>query len=280
MWLLRLRSILVATDLGPTSGPALRTAARLAPLAGAELHLLHAADSVIANGAGRLREQLRLAADDAPEASSVRVSSGDPAAAILERAGQVAADAIILGPHRRPDAGGEMGSTAAAVVRGARCPCLVAATELRLPLERVTVPIDLSEVAEGALSVALSWASALRPRTGTAAVVALHVAFDSDPAIMEAVCDEVARARERVGGSAQVEIREVIAPGRDPAAEILLHLREEGGDLVVMGTRRADAAVSGLGSVSAAVARATTRPLLLVPPATWAPRTAPPSSAT
>jgi nucleotide-binding universal stress UspA family protein len=279
MLLLRIRSILVATDLGPTSGPAVRTAARLAPLAGAELHLLHATDTAIADGAGRLKEQLRLAVDGAPEAASVRVSSGDPAATILERAEQVAADVIILGPHRRSDVGGEMGSTAAAVVRGARCPCLVAATDLRLPLEHVTVPIDLSEVAEGALMVALSWASALRPRTGTAAVVALHVAPGGDPAVTQAVRDEVARARERVGASAYVEIREVIAPGSDPAAEILRHLREEGGDLVVMGTRRAEAADSGLGCVSAAVARATTRPLLLVPPATWETRTAPPSSA-
>jgi nucleotide-binding universal stress UspA family protein len=278
MWPLRLRSILVATDLGPTSEPALRTAARLGPLAGAELHLLHATDTAIANGAGRVEEQLRLAADDAPEAASVRVGSGDPAATILERAEQVAADVIILGPHRRPDAGGEMGSTAAAVVRGARCPCLVAATDLSLPLEGVTVPIDLSEATEGTLMVALSWASALRPRTGTAAVVALHVAPGSDPAVTQAVRDVVARARERVGGSAHVEIRERVAPGSDPAAEILRHLRGEGGDLVVMGTRRADAAVSGLGSVSAAVARATTRPLLLVPPVTWAARTAPPAS--
>jgi nucleotide-binding universal stress UspA family protein len=150
--------------------------------------------------------------------------------------------------------------------------------DLRLPLEGVTVPIDLSEVGEGALSVALSWASALRPRTGTAAIVALHVVPHGDAAATQAMREEVARARERVGGSAGVEIREVIASGRDPATEILRHLREEPEDLVVMGTRRAEAALSGLGSVSAAVARATTCPLLLVPPATWTARTAPPHS--
>jgi nucleotide-binding universal stress UspA family protein len=76
-----------------------------------------------------------------------------------------------------------------------------------------------------------------------------------------------------------VEIRGVIAPGHDAVMEILRSLREEPGDLVVMGTRGADDA-TGLGSVSAAVARATTWPLLLVPPATWAPRTAAPSSET
>jgi universal stress protein E len=273
MWLLRLRSVLVATDLGPTSGPALRTGARLAMLAGAELHLLHVTDTPITDGAGRLKEQLRLAGAEAPEAASVSVESGDPAAAILQRAQRVGADAIILGPHRRSEAGGEMGSTAAAVVRGARCPCLVAATELRLPLERVTVPVDLSEVAEGALSVAVSWASALRPRTGAAAVMALHVASGDDPAAAQAVQEEVARAQASVGGSASVEIRGVIATGDDPATEILRSLGEGPVDLVVMGTRGTDDA-AGLGSVSAAVARAATGPLLLVPPATWAARTA------
>lgn len=278
MWLLRLRSVLVATALDPTSRPALLAGARLAPLAGAELHLLHAADSAIAGGAGRLEEELRLASAEA-RASSVCVSSGDPATAILERADRVAADVIVVGPHRRSEAGGEMGGTAAAVVRGARCPCLVAATELRLPLERVTVPIDLSEVAAGTLSVALSWATALRPRTGTATVVALHIAPGHDPAMTKAVREEAARARARAGGSTHVEIREVIAPGHDPATEILRHLRREPGDLVVMGTRGADAADFGLGSVSAAVARATLCPLLLVPPATWEARTASPSPA-
>lgn len=279
MWLLRLTSVLVATDLGPASRPALRTGARLAALAGARLHLLHATDTAIADGAGRLKEQLRLASADAPEPASVLVASGRPAAAVLERAERVAADAIIVGPHRRSDGGGEMGSTAAAVVRGARCPCLVAAAELPLPLHRVIVPIDLSPVAAGALSVALSWATALRPPTGTGTIVALHVASGEDPAATQAVREEVARARARVGGSARVEIREVIAPGDDPAMEILRHLREEPADLVVMGTRGADAAAAGLGSVSAAVARATTCPLLLVPPATWAARTASPSVA-
>jgi universal stress protein E len=204
MWLLRLRSVLVATDLGPTSRPALLTGARLAALAGAELHLLHVTDTAIADGAGQLKEELRLASADAPEPASVYVGSGEPATALLERAERVAADAIIVGPHRRSDAGGELGSTAAAVVRDGRCPCLVAATELSLPLQRVTVPIDLSQVAEGALSVALSWATALRPRTGLATIVALHVALREDPAVTQAVQEEVARARARVGGSANV----------------------------------------------------------------------------
>ncbi|HEU4556501.1 MAG TPA: universal stress protein [Longimicrobium sp.] len=274
MWLLRLRSVLVATDLGPASEPALRTGARLAALAGAEFHLLHATDTPVSGGAGRLEEQLRLTAPEASAPASVCIDSGDAASAIMRRADRVAADAIVLGPHRRAHAGGEMGSTAASVVRGARSPCLVAATELRLPLQRVLVPIDLSETAEGALSVTLSWASALRPRDGTVEVVALHVTPDpADPAVIRAVHDEAARARTRAGGAAYVEIREVIAPGADPAAEILRRLGEQPVDLVVMGTRGSAGAESGFGSVSAAVARSTADPLLLVPAVAWEPRT-------
>lgn len=270
MWLLTLKSILVATGLDQASRPALRTAARLAPLAGARLHLLHVADDSSPVDDARLREELRLAAPDAPEPETARVIPGTPAAVIVEHAARVEADAVILGPHRRGGVAGEMGSTAASVVRSAPCPCLVAATELGLPLGRVLVPIDLSEVAGGALSVALSWASALRPPGGTARLTALHVAPVPSPQAHQAVREEVQRARARAGGAAHVEIREVVTPGSDPAEEILRGAVPESADLVVMGTRGADRPEAGLGSVSAAVARATSCPLLLVPPATWA----------
>ncbi len=275
MRLLRLKSVLVATDLEETSLPALRTGARLAQLADAELHLAHVADAENAEtaaGTDRLEEQLRRAVPEAPSPASFHVAAGDPAAAIVERADRIGADAIILGRHRhRSVAGGEMGSTASRVVRGARCPCLVVATELRLPLERVLAPIDLSETAEGALSVAFSWASALRPRGAQARIIALHVG--SDPlaqATEERVREAVERARLHAGASSYVEIVSAIEPGRDAAAEILRRAGEDAVDLVVMGTRGESGAAPGFGGVSAAVARATRHPLLLVPAGTWA----------
>lgn len=270
MRLLTLKSILVATDLGEASRPALRTAARLASLAGARLHLLHVANSPSADGDTRLREHLRLVAPDAPEPETARAIPGSPAAAIVEHAVRVEADAVILGPHRRGGTGGEMGSTAASVVRTAPCPCLVAATDLRLPLERVVVPIDLSGAARGALSVALSWASALRPPGGRSHLTALHVVPGPVEATAEeAVHEAVGWARSRAGGAAQVEIRETITPGSDPAEEILRGAAAGSADLLVMGTRGMVDTAGGLGSVSAAVARATSCSLLLVPPATW-----------
>jgi nucleotide-binding universal stress UspA family protein len=269
MWLLTLKSIVVATDLDEASKPALRTAARLAPLAGASLHLLQVAAEPSPDGRARLREYFRHTVPDAPEPDGVEVIVGVPADSIVEYAGLVDADAVILGPHRRGDATGEMGGTAASVVRLAPCPCLIAATELSLPLQRVVAPIDLSEIAGGALSVAISWASALRPRGAEAHVTALHLAPDpASPTVDREVHEEVRRARARAGGAARVEIREEIAPG--DAAEGILHAAAAGrADLLVMGTRGATGAASGLGSVSAAVARATPCPLLLVPPATW-----------
>jgi nucleotide-binding universal stress UspA family protein len=270
MWLLTLKSILVATDLDEASKPALRTAARLAPLAGASLHLLHVAAEPSRHDRDRLRAYFRDAVPDAPEPDGVEVIVGSPADAIVEYAGLVGADAVILGPHRDGGVAGEMGSTAAQVVHAAPCPCLVAARELNLPLERVVAPIDLSEIAGGALSVAISWASALRPRGAEANLTALHLApVPASPTVDREVHEEVQRARSRAGGAAHVQIHEKIAPGREPAEGILHEAAAARADLLVMGTRGATDAAAGLGSVSAAVARATPCPLLLVPPATW-----------
>jgi nucleotide-binding universal stress UspA family protein len=81
------------------------------------------------------------------------------------------------------------------------------------------------------------------------------------------VSEEVRRARARAGGAAHVEIREVVAPGSDPVEEILRAAVSEPADLLVMGTSGMAGTASGFGSVSAAVARTTPCPLLLVPPA-------------
>lgn len=270
MRLLTLKSILVATSLDETSLPALRTAARLAPLAGARLHLLYVAEAPDPEAPTRLREFFRRAVPGAPEPDTVRVVDGSPGDAIVRYAGMADTDVAILGPHRGAGAGREMGSTAARVVRTAPCPCLVAATELRLPLERIVAPIDLSEAAGGALSVALSWASALRPPGEKAHLTALHLAPPpASPTLAREVHGEVRRARARAGGASQVEIHERIGHESDPVEGILHAAVTERADLLVLGVRGAGGSASGLGSVSAAVARATPCPLLMVPPVIW-----------
>lgn len=268
MRLLTLRSILVATDLGDGSQSAIRTAASLARLTEAAIHLVQVTDTSGPDGTTRLREHFESGLADAPEPETVAVIPGDPAEVIVEHAAGSEADAIILGPHRTAGGGGVLGSTAARVVRTARCPCLVAATELHLPLERVLAPIDLSATDVGALSVALSWASALRPPQGQSQLTALHVARHPTHQDERVVHDQVQRARELAGGIARVEIRETIASG-DPGDVILRAANADGSHLLVIGTRRTVGS-SELGSVSSAVARSTPCPLLLVPPTTLA----------
>ena len=265
MRLLRLRSVLIATDLGDTSLPALRAGSQLARLAGAEFHLVHAAERDTVSSE-RLREQLRRAAEDAPEPNSTCVAPGEPATAIVVRAHQIGADAVLLGLHRRDGSGSWIGSTAARVLRSARCPCLVAATGLRLPLKRVIVALDEPEMAAGLLSVALSWTTSLRPRDGRVRVTMMHAGpGDPDAATVRTLHEEIGRARARAGGSPQIEIEASIAWSADAAVAILRCAAEEMADLVVMGARDNARPGPPLGSVAEAVAREAPCPLVLVP---------------
>jgi nucleotide-binding universal stress UspA family protein len=69
---------------------------------------------------------------------------------------------------------------------------------------------------------------------------------------------------------AGVDVRHAVEYGDDPAGSILRRAEAEGSDLIVLGIRGAVAAAADqLGSVSSAVVRRTTRPVLLVPPAVW-----------
>lgn len=110
MRLLTLKTVLVATDLDETSGGAMFTAARLAALTGAALHVLHAADSPVEDGENRVMEYFRAAAPAAVEPESVLIRLGPPAALIVEQAVQLDADVIVLGPHRGQVRGGGLGA--------------------------------------------------------------------------------------------------------------------------------------------------------------------------
>lgn len=270
MRLLTLRRILVASDLEESSLPALHTAAELASLAGAELHLLHVAEKEPAAAEVLLREQARQACG-ASQLSSVRVATGSAATGVVEHAHGIGADVIVVGPHRRRgEERGGLGSTATRIVQNASSPCLIATEVLRLPLERVMVPTDLSEAARGALAVAVSWGLALRPPRSEAELIALHVLpRDPDPEVAAEVRREVEQVRARAGRAAAVRVREMVVTAEDPAREIVQRAAESLADLVVMGTSGAAGAASRFGSVSAGVARATPRPLLLVPPVVW-----------
>src|SRR5690349_15459290 len=133
----RIRSILVATDLTESAEPVLASAAALAALAEAELHVVHAIEDDSApsdSGDGRglrakagekLRAQLKTFVPPATRVASAKMVAGSPHHVILERAEDVRADLIVIGPHRdRAVDEARLGITADRLVRTSEVPCL------------------------------------------------------------------------------------------------------------------------------------------------------------
>lgn len=268
MRLLTLKTVLVATDLDDQSGAVLRTAAKLAELSGAQLHLLHATSVPTPEHDAQLERLYAAFVPEGPAPTSIMVLHGSPQSLIVQQAAALEADAIVLGPHRRGVADiGEMGSTAAAVVRTAPCPCLVVPTELRLPLERLLVPIALRDRLSDALAIAITWGSALRPRENVARLIVLHVSPSGGSSRADDdLAAAVRSAREYAGPEARVDIDEGTQVGDDPAAIILERAQAEAPDLLVIGSRLHADGEPELGNVTRVVARSTPCPLLLVPP--------------
>lgn len=291
MRLLTLRTVVVATDLDPSSHVALSVAHRLAAHAGAALHVIHVVPDTTAAGpspadtaTAAVREALQMM--DVPLADvGVHVLPGPPVGTIGAFAERMAADVVVLGPHRNRDRaarGHLLGGTARFVAGEVAIPCLVATRALRLPLERVLVPTDFSATARGALLVGLSWASGLRTGAvaatgqGETTLTALHVeaAIGDETDGGEATSRALAGEVEALGASridwAGVMIEADVARGSDVAQAIGRYALERASDLVVIGTRGAGADdATGLGSVSGALSLHVEVPTLLVPPAVW-----------
>lgn len=281
---LRLKSLVVATDLQSSSLAALQSAHRLATAAGADLHVAHviagdpapsqAARRSAAEALGALLDRADIPADGA----AVHIIPGTPAPAIRALADRVAADALMLGPHHPggDEVGGRpLGGSARDLVERTYVPILIAPRPLMLPIGEVLVPIDLSETARGALLVALTWASALRRRIAgddATRVTALHVTRPASVTmgIRAAVAAELDVVRGRAGSWAGITLEGRVVEADDPARAIADQASEIGVDLLVLGTRGRHALDgTGLGSVSEAVAMSTDVPMLLVPPGVW-----------
>ncbi|HSH45452.1 MAG TPA: universal stress protein, partial [Longimicrobiales bacterium] len=132
----RIRNILVASDLSPSESAVLRSASALAALTEAELHVIHALEEGTLEGPAMeqrirsaeddLRANLRRALPATMDVSSSRVWPGSAHKAILERAREVDADLIVIGPHRRRDSRHEaLGTTADRLVRTTSIPSMI-----------------------------------------------------------------------------------------------------------------------------------------------------------
>jgi len=272
MRLLTLNNVLVATDLEATSLAALESARSLAEASGAALHVVHVSPSE--SDAGALERALEQAGI-APSSASVHVLVGEPASEIGRLADKLEVDALVLGAHRgqTDPSSRALGSTAMAVVTNVAVPCLVAKRRLQLPLEHVVVAVDMSDAARGALTVGLSWASALRKAGDTetsTTLTTLHVrrSGQSPPAELER---EITRVRDAAGNWAGVSIEPEWLVGDSVTDAIAGFVVDRRAGLVVLGTRGLGLDSRGrVGSVSATLMQRLDVPVLLVPPAVWA----------
>jgi nucleotide-binding universal stress UspA family protein len=284
-----IRSILAATDLGPASDPVVRAAAALAERTGARLHLLNALEIEQLPGMENptypdrvqqanqlLTEQARRVAATAAVESLVVVEYAAHRA-IEARAAEVAADLVVVGPHRGGSAGARfLGTTADRVIRTAEVPTLVVRGPLAFPPRRIGVPTDLSPPAAGALDAALALAAEYRDPAGPGPEIRVfYVGWSVQRADGPAVWEEqlsgslAARVDEAVAraGGGPFHVRTEVVWGIAPADSIADHARAEQMDLLVMGTHGQGGLRRLLvGSVASGVASQAHCPVLLVPP--------------
>jgi nucleotide-binding universal stress UspA family protein len=189
--LTRLRTLLLATDLGPESAPALAHARLLASRFDAQIVLYHAVpvpEHRFAHWAFAHGHEVWLAAERHARAELERQGEGlacehdivverrsSPLDGILETIRQRRPDLVILGTHGREGLGHLfLGSVAEAVMQEAhRVPLLCVPSRApapRGPYERILVPSDFSSVSRRAFPVA-----AFLARAFEAEVIALHV---------------------------------------------------------------------------------------------------------
>jgi nucleotide-binding universal stress UspA family protein len=294
-----LRSILAASDLGSGSDPVVASAALLAARTGAELHLIHSLElplapsgdvareigffERIAEAEERLGEQAGRTLPEGLRPASRRVVIHIAHKAILDRAVDVSADLIVVGPHRGGAAGAHfLGTTADRVVRTSEVPCLVVHEPMSGRIRRVGVPVDCSDPSQGALETALAWALQLgegAEAAGAPEVRMMHVGWPVDlhdvpdlerSHVRPRLERQVERAVSRVAGAEALRVGIEVLWANDPTDAVLTWAKEREIDLLVMGTHgRSGLSRALVGSVASGIARRTPRPVLLVPPAYW-----------
>lgn len=296
-----LRSILAATDLESGSDAIVRSAAILAARTGAELHLLHSLGLPAVPSDGTMRSagffaQLEWAQEALHAQAERTMPEGVRTAsekaiiyvahkAILDRAREVSADLIVVGPHRGAEAGARfLGTTADRVIRTAEVPCLVVVKPLSERIRRIGVPLDCSDPSQGALEIALAWGLQLASGAeaggaGAPGIRVMHVGWpverDDDPQIEERTLRpqlerQVERAVAAVPGAESMDIGIEVLWENDPRDATARWAETAGIDLLVMGTHgRGGLERALIGSVASSVARHAPRPVLLVPPTLW-----------
>lgn len=170
--MIRLNSILVATDLTVECDGVLQTASTLARQAVAELHIVHVASEWDRDDPGPLQalhQQVARVIDPA-DAKTIEVRNDRPFHGILVHATDVHADLVVLGVSRATAVTSRMQrTTAERIVDSSEVPCLVVRSPITGPLNQYGVLLDDAVSDRGLIDVLADWA----PRLGTAPEVTL-----------------------------------------------------------------------------------------------------------
>jgi nucleotide-binding universal stress UspA family protein len=244
-------------------GELIRYSAMLAGLAGVrEMHFVHVLphqpvhssrevgpsyDSAVELIRGSVAEHL----GDAPwqTAISYHVLSGDRVDRLLEFAAEHENDLVVVG-HRKSQSGRR--SLARRLAMKAPCSVWMVPEGSAATLKRVLVPVDFSEPAADAVSVA----TALANLSGERDCIGLHVYFNEAATTYDEY-DEVIRGREKEAFSRfiapinlhGVYVKPLFEEGANVAQVIGRVAEKHGVDLIVMGTRgRSRSAAILLGS--------------------------------
>lgn len=286
-----MRQIVFATDFSECAIEAQYYALFLAQAYEAKLYIIHVPESPLwlgsnaativyleqaqKDGERRLGELQKQLANSGHKNAELRQVVGIPSEQINSVARDVAADLIVVGAHGRTGLDHILlGSTAERVIKGAPCPVFTARTvrdlhreaeavsSMQPSIRHILAPLDFSSPALDAAEYAIQMANHFG-----AAMTLLHVIepiyYDLELGLgkIEQECEkrehwrvQLSRLAELVrsfGLAAEAKVR-----GGVPAESIIAHAKEQGCDLIVMGTHgRRGLSRLGYGSVAEAVLR-------------------------
>ena len=287
------RSIVIGSSLERASDAVLATALELSRATGAELHLVHAfpmpaiySGAAMTGGAllpttdyeldrcrGALDRQLERVGASRDALKSLVLEPGPAHLWLHETAEAKSADLVVVGAHEGSALTSVLGSTADRVLRKASCPVLVVRDRLRLPIETVMAPTDLSPLARTSLERGMGWLADLgqeAPPQVTLLFVLSRVDREGSVHFTPEQVDRFAQLElERFAtklplGERAPKLRVRVGAARQ---EITADLEESPADLVIVGTHgRSGFERLMLGSIAEGIVRRAPGNVLVVPP--------------
>ncbi len=292
----QLVTVLIGTSFTEASDPVVRSGVLLARRTGAKVHLAHACAPPMPYGGPpffpddsvgevlkaeraalqrRLDHQMARLGVDRSELAGIHLEIGPAHRFLVETAGKIGADLMVVGPSESPWLAKVFGSTADRVLRKATCPVLVVRDDLRLPLRRVLLPVDLSPLSAEAFEAGLRFLVSIGG--GAPPVVeALFVMTELDrlalsPRATETVVEQLAgqelqRFVTLHGAGVPWKIETLVESGFADDG-ILDRITTWEPDLVLLGTHgRSGFERFLLGSIASTVARQGASSVLVIPP--------------